>query len=222
MAHAFTLLLFDGMTWWWLLPLLVLFVLLVEGQQLIKGYRCFITRILRRTEVWLPIVDDVGNVVGKVPQCVSLDTPGRYQHPVVRVLVWHQDKLFLRPRSIKTLFEQGMVDLPLEKVLDYGENTEEVLATLCGRLSKVATPRFLLKYKHENQEGRWLVLLYVLPLSDKGELEVLGQDGKFWPLQQIKANSGKAFFSRILEGEIQLFSDLLFDADGRFLKHVHV
>lgn len=174
-------------------------------------FHALIARLFKRAEIWLPVVDDVGNVVGKVPQCLSQDKPGCYQHPVIRVLVWCQGKLYLRPRSIQAPFEQGMVDLPLEKILCFGENTEEALTDLCGRLSVVTLPRFLLKYKHENKEGRWLVLLYVLPLSSKDDLERLGQGGKLWPLQQIKANSGKAFFSRILEGEINLFNNLLFE-----------
>lgn len=178
-------------------------------------FHALIARIMKRSEVWLPVVDDEGNVVDKVPLCVSQNQPGRYQHAVVRVLVWYQGKLYLKPRSGKTLFEQGMVDIPLEKVLRFGENIEEALASLCGDVSSSAEPRFLLKYKHENKEGRWLILLYVLPLTDNDELNRLGQDGKCWPIQQVKANSGKDFFSRILEGEIQLFSDLLFSESGR-------
>ncbi len=180
----------------------------------------FLKRVLHRilyytsrfAENWLPVVDDSGNIIGRVARRVSMEDPHRYQHPLVRVMVWYNGKLYLTPRSSKAPFEQGMMDHPMERLVRYGESIDEVLAKLCSCCSPDCDrPRFLLKYKHENKEGKWLVLLYQVTLTYEAQLILNdGGFGKFWPLYQVSENKGMSYFSTILEGEIDFINSITF------------
>jgi len=196
----------------WVLIVLPLLPLIFGVIVYVKyGFKLFLVKKCNEEEIWLPVVDDAGNIIGRVAKCVSQEEPGKYQHPLVRILVWHEGKLYLRPRSDNVVFEPGMMDHPFEQLIYFGHNIDETLLDIRNRFFPDAEkPRFLLKYKHENKEGKWLVLLYLVTVADKEQLKnIQHKDGKLWPLTQINENSGMLFFSRIFEGEIDFFRTLL-------------
>jgi len=156
-----------------------------------------------KEETWLPVVDDVGNIIGRVAQSVSLENPGKFQHPLIRIIVWCDGKIYLKQRSSETLFEQGKVDHPFENVLNFGKSIESILEDIHKNYAPDGDePLFLLKYGYENSEGKWQVLLYYINFSDESKLKSLnfGQ-GKLWTLQQVRDNLGKSYFSNIFENE---------------------
>lgn len=198
-------------TSWLLVALAFVLVFVLLFICLRKGFRQLLFNKSQTLETWLPVVDEVGGVIGKVAQSVSQETPGVYQHPLVRILVWYDGKLFLQPRSEQSVFEPHKMDHPLEYLLKFGENIDGTLATCCKQfLPGVDSPRFLLKYKHVNQEGRWLVLLYMATLKDAAQLSGIHPElGKLWTLKQVEANQGKSFFSSLFEEEIHFFKSFL-------------
>jgi hypothetical protein len=154
-----------------------------------------------REEFWLPVIDDMGNVLGRVARSVSIETPGRYQHLMIRILVYKSGTIYLLPKENCFCEEPGLYDLPFERLMRYGEAVEEVLDFYKRTFfPKTQSLHFMLKYKHHNECGRFQVLLYMLAINDDSELVGLGK-GKFWTLQQIQENVGQHCFSSQIQGE---------------------
>jgi hypothetical protein len=188
----------------------LLVTLLVLVVTILFIYRkCLINRASRK-EYWLPIVDDGGSVIGRVARSVSLEKPGTYQHPLIRILILRSGNIYLSPRTYELSPDFGKYDHPFECMMEYGLSIEETLKDMKKKFFPLSqTPRFLLKYKHINEIGQWQVLLFVLNILDEGEL--IGVDkcrGKFWTIRQIRENIGKSYFSAFLEGEIDFLEAL--------------
>jgi hypothetical protein len=191
---------------------LILFSLIITYISYNLGIRHYFIRRSYKQETWLPVTDDKGNIIGRVAQSVSMENPGKYQHPLVRMILWCNGKLYLKPRSPELLFENSKMDLPFEIVLKYGEGIEEKMDYIHENyFSTCNKPLFLLKYAYENEGGKWQVFLYYINIPDENLLGSLDfRDGKLWPVKQIKENIGKSYFSKILENELA-FSSLLLE-----------
>ncbi|MDD4922366.1 MAG: hypothetical protein PHS30_07815, partial [Bacteroidales bacterium] len=150
------------------------------------------------------------NVIGRVARSVSIETPGVYQHPLIRILVNQSGTIYLTPRTYEFCPDFGKYDHPIECMMKYGKSIEETLGYLQKEyFPKSESPRFLLKYKHENDIGHWQVLLYILSIKEESELIGLDKKkGKFWTRQQIQENIGKSYFSAFLEGEIDFMKTI--------------
>lgn len=196
----------DWLAWLGLALLLVALLLILRWL-----YAMSLIRKCNRRETWLPVCDDSGNVIGRVARSVSQESPGLYQHPLVRILVWCNGRVFLRTRDAESGFEQGLVDHPFELMLKFGEDIDaQIQQVKRTYFSEGTQSRFLLKYKHENTDGIWQVFLYMLIVQNERDLSKLCKEGgKTWTLQQLRENKGKHYFSSIFESEIQFFSTLL-------------
>ena len=62
--------------------LLLFLVIYVFYNFFLKSY--FIKRC-NQEEIWLPIVDDTGNVIGRVAQSVSIENPGRSSQKIFTI-----------------------------------------------------------------------------------------------------------------------------------------
>ena len=191
-----------------LLVLLMILGLLVIALLL---YRRYLVRRCYKKEYWLPVVDNGGRVIGRVARSVSLETPGTYQHPLIRIMVLKSRTIYLSPRTYEFCPDIGKYDYPFECMMEYGNSVEETLIRMQEKyFPKSMKPRFLLKYKHENKIGHWQVLLYFLQINDEQELVGLDKsNGKFWTIQQIQENLGQSYFSAFLEGEMDFLESLL-------------
>lgn len=173
-------------------------------------FRHFMIRRSISKEYWLPIVDDSGRVIGRVARSVSLENPGVYQHPLIRVLIIKSGTIFLTPRTLDFCPDYGKFDHPFERMMEYGYSVEETIEVMQkDYFPHSAAPKFVLRYKHFNEIGHWQVLLYILTIRD--EKELVGVDytrGKFWTIPQISENLGKSYFSSFLEGEIDFLETL--------------
>jgi len=191
-----------------LLALLVFILVLVATG--LFFFRQYLIKRSKRKEFWLPIVDDGGNVIGRVARSVSVETPGKYQHPMIRIMVYKPGSIYLLPVDQEYSPYHGKYDHPFERMLQYGLSIEDEIKGLQSEFfPKSGFPTFLLKYKHENGVGKWQVLLYALHVKDEDELIGLNKtQGKFWTVQQIQENLGKSFFSNMLEGEFDFLKTI--------------
>jgi hypothetical protein len=173
-------------------------------------YRGYLIKRSSKKEYWLPIVDDGASVIGRVARSVSLEKPGTYQHPLIRILTLKSGAIYLSPRTNELSPDFGKYDHPFERMMEYGLSVEETLESMKKKFfPRSQTPGFLLKYKHINEIGQWQVLLFVLNILDESEL--IGLDkcrSKFWTIRQIRENIGKSYFSSFLEGEIDFLEAL--------------
>ena len=143
-----------------------------------RAFRRYLVRKSDKYEIWLPVVDDAGHVMGRVAQSVSEETPGNFQHPLIRMLVRYNKMLYLQPRSEHALFEPETTDIPIEVLMQYGDNIDDTLLKVRDAyFPDSPKPRFLLKYQYENQEGKWLVLLYIIEVSDRKQLKLIKHEG---------------------------------------------
>jgi len=174
------------------------------------GFHYLLIKKSHKKESWLPVVNDQGQVIGRVAKSVSKEQPGFYQHPLVRLLVWCDHSLLLRPRDKSMGFEVGKIDHPIEQLIPYGQTADEVVSHLAKKYFPSAlTPRFLLKYKEETTAGQWLVLLYLVEVDEASLKGLLHQQGKLWSLKQISANYGMSCFSSLFEGEFLFLQTIL-------------
>ena len=186
----------------------IIVVLIVLNRTLFRKY---ITDLIRKNEIWLPIVDDFNNIIGRVAQSVSMETPGKFQHPVIRLIVWDNGKIYLKPRDKNLFSEINMLDHPFIKRLHFGENVGDVIEKFkTENFPDCNSPKFILQYKYENTKGKWQVLLYIIDVSESSYKNNTPAGGKYWISSQIKDNVNKGLFSDIFEKELKFFN-VLFD-----------
>lgn len=157
-------------------------------------------------EIWLPVVNEAGQVTGRVAQSVTIAMRNKYMHPVVRVALINKGRLYLMNRQHDSILNPGMIDYPFEKYLLYKHDIEEAVRnSIKSKLGDKEIPlRFMLKYVFENDDTRRLVLLYSSVIDDDDEFEKLGLvEGKLWTINQIEENIGMGVFSECFELEFE-------------------
>jgi len=174
-------------------------------------YKRYLVCWSHKKEFWLPVVNEAGNVIGRVARSISFEKPHLYQHPLIRILVIKSGAIFLTPRTSAICPDFGKYDYPFERMMRYGESVEDTIKDLQkNHFPKSQKPDFVLKYKHENNIGTWQVLLYLLNVADEKELINIDKNkSKFWPIQQIEDNKGKSCFSALLESELDFMKTLI-------------
>jgi len=202
---------FSGIPVW----MIILFVILLIALTAFYYYKVVLKKYLVRRcnneEVWLPVTDELGNVIGRVAQSVSIENPGMFQHPLIRLILWDNGNLYLAQRDSDSLFEKEKVDTPFEKLLTFGKSIESTLEEIHDKyIPGSGKPIFLLKYEYENSAGKWQVLLYYSNLGECRNLNNLSFiNGKMWTYKQLKQDVGKKYFSDIFENELQFISVLV-------------
>lgn len=156
------------------------------------------------TEEILPIVDDEGRVIGSAPrsQCHSDRT---LLHPVVHLHVFnpHGD-LYLQKRALTKRIQPGKWDTAVGGHIAYGE---EVLTAL-GREAREEIglvdfePVSITRYKWQSVVESEMINVFATvtdkPLvSQNDEID----DGRFWPLAEIRVSVGKGVFTPNFEKE---------------------
>ncbi|MDR0892746.1 MAG: NUDIX domain-containing protein [Mediterranea sp.] len=151
-----------------------------------------------------PLVDEEGNITGAATrgECHS---GSKLLHPVVHLHVFNpQGELYLQKRPAWKDIQPGRWDTSVGGHVDLGESVEIALRREAHEELGISgfTPQFLKKYVFESARERELVFSYrtvydgaILP-SD--ELD----SGRFWSLDEIRANVGKGIFTPNFEEEV--------------------
>lgn len=157
-----------------------------------------------KKEMWLPVLNDDGKVIGCIARSVSRSLPKKYYHPVVRVVVIYEGKLYLVKRSKDAFISPDRMDYPYHGYVLFRHSIESTVHEAIGDLSndKDITPRFLLRYTFENEKVKHLVSLYVVCLQTEQQMEQCKKTGgKLWTTRQIEENLGTGVFSECFEQE---------------------
>lgn len=196
--------------------MVLLLVMLLES-----GRLHLLTRKLIKEE-WLPVVNESGEVTGKVAKSITKDLKNRFMHPVVRVALIYRGKIYLREREASRLLNPGLLDYPFEKYMQYEHDIDESvhnsISRECG--NKNIPLRFLLKYTFENDVTKRLIFLYVADIEDEelfNSLHLSG--GKLWTEAQIEDNMGTGLFSECFELEFEYLKNTVLLAH-RFRIHI--
>ncbi|MGM9797514.1 MAG: hypothetical protein ACI3ZY_08080 [Parabacteroides sp.] len=155
-------------------------------------------------EMWLPVLNDEGKVVGCMARSVSRALPKKYYHPVIRVAVLYQGMIYLVKRSSEDFVSSNTLDHPLHGYMLFRHSHVDTLRTMLGRLADdpLIEPHCLIRYTFETHRVKHLVFLYTIRLENPEQLaEVRHSSGKLWTVKQIKENIGKNVFSGYFEQE---------------------
>ena len=190
----------------------LLLYLMFGGYLLFQVVRYRLIKNKMKLVEWLPMVDAKGGVKGKIPrsECHGKE---KIMHPVVHLHVIKNQSVFLQKRPYDKLIQPGKWDTAVGGHLNYGENIEQGLRREASEEIglKDFTPRFLVKYVWETDMEKELVYCFICNDHDnitinKEEVD----DGKFWPVKQIRENLGKEVFTSNFEKEFEFLECIYF------------
>lgn len=172
-----------------------------------------------KEEEWLPIINEDGDVTGKIAKAVSVNMKNRFLHPVVRVALTCRGKIFLQSRDETEVLDAGKIDHPFEKYILFKHEVniavQNIIKRILGR-NVEKEPKFLFKYTFENEKTKRLIFLFVIEVDDEFEVKRTGKiTGKFWTVKQIDEEFSNQLFSECFELEYEYIKHvlLLCDAD---------
>ena len=181
--------------------------------------RLLMVRGRLKKEMWLPVLNDKGSVIGCIAYSVSRLLPKKYYHPIVRIALVHKGMLYLAKRDEYAYVSASMIDYPFYRYVLFRQSIEaaaqeavEGLKTLVGKIQ----PRLLIRYTFENERVKHQVSLFVICIQDEQVIEQYKQvqDGKLWSIQQIEENLGKGIFSVYFEREYSYLKNTILLAEN--------
>lgn len=184
--------------------------------------RLLMVRGRLKKEMWLPVLNDKGSVIGCIAYSVSRLLPKKYYHPIVRIALVHKGMLYLAKRNEYAYVSASMIDYPFYRYVLFRQSIEaaaqeavEGLKTLVGKIQ----PRLLIRYTFENERVKHQVSLFVICIQDEQVIEQYKQvqDGKLWSIQQIEENLGKGIFSVYFEREFSYLKNTILLAENLYL-----
>lgn len=189
-----------------LMPIITSFQLIIAIIIVREALRLRMLDKRLKQEEWLPIINESGDVQGRIARSVSENMKSKFLHPLVRVALIHDNMLFLKSRDSALLLDPGKLDHPFEKFMLYNHKVEEAVKNAVKKEIKTdsLSVRFLLKYIFENENTKRLIFLYVSIVSDLEEFNALQlKEGKWWTVLQIEDNMGSGVFSECFELEFE-------------------
>lgn len=144
-----------------------------------------------KKEDWLPIVNTIGEVKGKIARSISSKMKNKFMHPVVRVALINNGEIYLQKRVKTDLLDAGLYDHPFEKYTLFNHDIKFAAKNCISKaLNTQELPnRFIVKYVFENNNTKRLIFLFVANIETKEQEESIKLlHGKFWTTKQIEEN----------------------------------
>ncbi len=193
-------------------PVLILFAVVIYEEIKTRN----IVKQLRKEE-WLPIVNESGEVTGRIAKSVSLAMKKRFMHPMVRVALIYNGEVYIQKRSGNNTINPSMYDHPFEKMMLFNHEINiSVRNSISKSLNMQELPfNFLLKYVFENEDVKRLVFLFVARIENDEQLKSVSLlDGKFWTPKQIEQSLLEDnIFSECFQLEYEYLKNTVIQAD---------
>ena len=83
-----------------------------------------------KKEMWLPVLNDEGKVVGCIARSVSRILPKKYFHPIVRIILSYKGMLYLVKRPSDEFLSPDLLDHPLHSYVVFRHSIQETVLDL--------------------------------------------------------------------------------------------
>ena len=170
-----------------------------------------------KKEMWLPVLNDNGKVIGCIARSVSRSLPKKYYHPIVRIAVVYNGMLYLVRRSKDEFVSPDTMEYPFHNYVLFRHSIDSTVKETLGSLAqdKSIAPRFLIRYTFENEKVKHLVSLYVICLRTEEQLnQCKRRSGKLWTAKQIEENLSSGVFSEYFEKEFAYLQNTILFAES--------
>lgn len=155
-----------------------------------------------------PVVDDVGNVIGKATR-KECHSGSMLLHPVVHLHVFNAaGDMYLQKRSATKDIQPGKWDTSVGGHVDYGEDIETALLREAreelGLVNLGNKPQLLFRYVFQSRVEREFVNTYMIVVDKDTKIDFDPEEideGRFWPVNEIVNNIGKGVFTPNFEQE---------------------
>jgi len=185
-------------------------ILAVSAYQLFK-INSMVSKL--KKEEWLPIVTEKGEVTGKIAKSISINMKNKFLHPVVRVALVSDSKVFMQERPLNDILNPGKLDYPFEKYMLFNHEinlaARNSLRRMIGDDLDVSIS-FLVKYVFENNDTKRLIFLFVAQLDDETKVKRSNKiTGKFWTIKQLEEGFADEIFSECFELEFEYLKNMV-------------
>ena len=156
-------------------------------------------------EEMFPVVDEDGNIIGAASrgECHS---GSKLLHPVVHLHVFNsKGELYLQKRPEWKQIQPGKWDTAVGGHIDLGESVDIALKRETKEEVGIEdfTPELLTHYVFESSCEKELVVVYKTTFDGEVHPSEELDGGRFWTLEEIKANLGKDVFTPNFESEFK-------------------
>lgn len=166
-----------------------------------------------KKEEWLPIVTEKGEVTGKIAKSISLKMKNKFLHPIVRVALVSNGKLFLQERSSNDMLSPRKLDHPFEKYMLFNHEINLAARNSVKQMMRTefdSPLKFLLKYVFENNDTKRLTFLFIIKVDDEYSIKrTEHMNGKFWSIKQIEDGFADEIFSEPFELEFEYLKNMV-------------
>ncbi len=173
----------------------------------------FLKNYMSEEEYW-PILNEAGKVVGyESKECVYFSkTLKKNNHPVIRILLIFDNKLFLKKYGSCDFYYPGKWDISISGHLLYGETFESCISRLLKNNYNIEenNTRYLLKYTYENSYENQQVFLNYMYVNNAILQKADFSDVKPWSVAQIFDELNSNIFTDKLRKEIVMLKNLPF------------
>lgn len=177
--------------------------------------RMIMVRKMLLKEIWLPIIDEEGNILGRVERNESFFGTVRYLHPHVRIAVLIKGKLFLATNDdFYAICGENKIDHPFTGDVFYGESLEDCAKRLMHeKIGKKLDIRFLLRTPFVWKNRKRIVFLFVAYLdTDDVFINSEIKDGRLWTADEIREYISTDKFCDCLVDEIDFLEKIVIPA----------
>lgn len=231
-THIFIILAYKQITEGYLNPIVDHFIYIIAPIIIIVGlfiYQVYRTQFIvnkLRQEEWLPIVTEKGEVTGRIAKAVSRNLKNKFMHPVVRIALICNKKVYLQERDNNYILDSGKIDHPFEKYMLFRHEVNTAAHNSIKRMlgcDLEKDPHFVFKYIFENETTKRLIFFFTVEISNESLIPRSEKmTGKFWTVKQIDQEFNDGIFSECFELEYEYLKHmiLLEDADNLIAKEV--
>ena len=182
---------------------LVLFLFVVFYELI----RVTLIRVKLFREEWWPILNEKGKMIGSIHNKTSLSDPTKYIHPIIRVMLIEDNRIFLQKRCQQDLVYPGYWDTALSNHVKVNETVEQCISRTANERYgiKDLKPIFLSNYMHETDfEYHYAFLFVACKLPELEHNKDYIDHAKWWTVQQIEDNLSTDIFTENFLSEFEL------------------